>query len=68
MALTVLATGFGRLTFAEFAEGVRPLLREQFMPIEEVVMCLLQDFQVTEIARHLPEVEVVQSAINPNFK
>ena len=68
VALTVLATGFGRLTLAEFAKGLRPLLREQFITIEEVVLCLLQDFQVTELARHLPEVEVVQSAINPNFK
>jgi O-acetyl-ADP-ribose deacetylase (regulator of RNase III) len=68
VALTVLATGFGRLTLAEFAKGLRPLLGEQFITIEEVVLCLLQDFQVTELARHLPEVEVVQSTINPNFK
>jgi O-acetyl-ADP-ribose deacetylase (regulator of RNase III) len=68
VALTVLATGFGRLTLAEFAKGLRPLLGEQFITIEEVVLCLLQDFQVTELARHLPKVEAVQSAINPNFK
>jgi len=68
VALTVLATGFGRLTFAEFAQGVRPLLEEPFIPIEDVFICLLQDFEVTVLARHLPEVEVVQSAIKSNVK
>lgn len=68
VALTVLATGFGRLTLAEFAKGVRPLLGEQFTPLEEVVMCLLQDFQVTELAKHLPEVEVIQVGINAHPK
>jgi len=68
VALTALATGFGRLTFAEFAQGVRPLLTEQFTPIEEVVICLLLDFEVAELARQLPEAEVVQDAIKPKLK
>src|SRR5215472_8190800 len=33
VALTALATGFGRLTFAEFAQGIRPLLNESFSPV-----------------------------------
>jgi hypothetical protein len=68
VALTALATGFGRLTFAEFAQGVRPLLEEQFMPIEEVVICLLLDFEVVELARQLPEAEVVHDTIKPKLK
>ena len=63
IALTALATGFGRLTLAEFAQGVRPLLTETFTPIEEVVICLLLDFEVAELAKHLPEAEIGQDMI-----
>jgi O-acetyl-ADP-ribose deacetylase len=66
VALTVLATGFGRLTYPEFARGVRPLLTENFLPIEQVVMCLQHDFEVSKLASCLPEVEVVHSEIKPN--
>jgi len=59
VAMTALATGFGRLTLAEFAEGIRPLLRENISPIAEIVICLLLDFEVVELARHLPEIECV---------
>jgi O-acetyl-ADP-ribose deacetylase (regulator of RNase III) len=59
VALTALATGFGRLTFAEFASGLHPLLKANFPPIEEVAICLLLDFQVTELGSQLPEVECI---------
>jgi O-acetyl-ADP-ribose deacetylase (regulator of RNase III) len=55
VAFTVLATGFGNLSLAEFAQGVRPVLNDEFPPIEEVVFGLLLDFQVAELARHFPE-------------
>lgn len=61
VALTALATGFGRLTLAQFAEGIRPLLNETFPPIEQVVVCLLLDFEVAELARHLPQIERIPS-------
>jgi O-acetyl-ADP-ribose deacetylase (regulator of RNase III) len=64
VALTVLATGFGRLTYPEFAQGVRPLLTENFSPIDQVVMCLQHDFEVTKLANCFPEVEVVRCAPN----
>jgi O-acetyl-ADP-ribose deacetylase (regulator of RNase III) len=60
VALTALATGFGRLTFAEFALGIKPLLLEPFSPVNEVVICLLLDFQVAELARQLPEIQTEQ--------
>lgn len=56
VALTALATGFGHLTFAEFGKGIKPLLSESFPPINEVAICLLLDFQVAELAHHLPEI------------
>src|SRR6185436_18125881 len=42
VALTALATGFGRLSLGQFAEGVRPLLDQEFPPIEDVCICLLE--------------------------
>lgn len=59
VALTALATGFGKLTFDEFAQGVRPLLNESISPINEVAICILLDFQALDLARHLPEIEYV---------
>ncbi len=64
VALTALATGFGRLSFAEFAEGLRPLLKAGFPPIDEIVICLLLDFEVTELDRHLPE--LTQNQLTPD--
>jgi len=57
VAFTVLATGFGHLTMADFAAGIRPVLNDQLPPVEEVVLGLLQDHQVAELARQLPELE-----------
>jgi O-acetyl-ADP-ribose deacetylase (regulator of RNase III) len=59
VALAALATGFGHLSLAQFAEGVRPLLRLEFQPIEEVCICLLEDYRVRELAEYLTEVAVV---------
>lgn len=57
VAFTVLATGFGNLTLADFAQGIRPVLHDEFPPIEEIVFGLLQDYQVAELSKHLPELE-----------
>ena len=66
VALTALATGFGRLTFAEFAQGIRPLLAENFSPVNEVVICLLLDFEVEKLAHHLPEIKSVVTKEKPS--
>lgn len=66
VALTALATGFGRLTFAEFAQGIKPLLTEAYPPVNEVVICLLLDFEVEELARHLPEIKCVVTKEKPS--
>ncbi len=57
VAFTVLATGFGNLSLADFAQGVRPILNDEFPPVEEVIFGLLLDFQVAELAKHFPELE-----------
>lgn len=59
VALTALATGFGHLSLAEFAEGIRPILGREFPPIEEICICLLEDYRVRELAEHLPGVTVI---------
>ena len=54
VALTALATGFGGLSFEEFAQGLQPWWSATCPPIEEVVICLLQDFERDELQRHFP--------------
>ena len=55
VALAALATGFGHLSLAEFAEGIRPPVGREFTPAAEVCICLLEDYRIDELARHLPE-------------
>lgn len=43
VALTALATGFGRLSMEKFAKGIAPLRAAQFPPVEEVVVCVKSD-------------------------
>ncbi len=53
VALTALATGFGRLTLRQFGEGVLPLLAANFPPIEEVVICVRHESDRDELLRVL---------------
>jgi O-acetyl-ADP-ribose deacetylase (regulator of RNase III) len=59
VALTALATGFGHLSLAEFADGIRPLLGRAFPPIDEVCICLMEDYRVRELSEHLKGVTVI---------
>jgi O-acetyl-ADP-ribose deacetylase (regulator of RNase III) len=59
VALVALATGFGHLTLGQFAEGIRPLMRQEFPPLEEVCICLLEDYRVHELAQHLPDAVMI---------
>jgi O-acetyl-ADP-ribose deacetylase len=54
VALTALATGFGHLTLAQFGEGLVPLQDREFPPIEDVRICLLEDYRVRELAQAMP--------------
>ena len=53
VALAALATGFGRLTLAQFADGIRPLLSREFPPIESVCIALLEDWRARELGQLL---------------
>jgi O-acetyl-ADP-ribose deacetylase (regulator of RNase III) len=56
VALTALATGYGRLPVADFARGLAPLLHLKFPPVTEVVVCLrdLDDAEVLSVALAIP--------------
>jgi O-acetyl-ADP-ribose deacetylase (regulator of RNase III) len=53
VVLPALATGFGNLTLKDFANAVHPLLDRDFTPINEVCICLIEDYRVAELADHL---------------
>ena len=40
VALTALATGFGRMSMAGFAAAVAPVRRAEYPPVDEVVVCV----------------------------
>jgi O-acetyl-ADP-ribose deacetylase len=58
VALAALATGFGHLSLAELAQGLQPLLLKDFSPVDEIVICLLEDYRARELASHLPNAEL----------
>lgn len=62
VALTALATGYGRLSMRQFAEGVRPLTEVEFPPLAEVVVCVRHASERDELMAGLPENRNVRSA------
>lgn len=53
VTLTALATGFGDLTLPDFANALRPLLSVDFPPIEEICLCLMEDYRLRQLADSL---------------
>ena len=53
VALTALATGFGRLSMHQFAEAVSPLLRLEYPPVAEVRICVKSRDERDELAAAL---------------
>jgi hypothetical protein len=53
VTLTALATGFGDLSLPDFADAIRPLLGMDFRPIEEVCICLIEDYRLAQLAESL---------------
>ncbi len=53
VALTALATGYGKLTLRKFAEGIAPLMSQKFPPIHEVVICVRNETSRDELAATL---------------
>ena len=57
VALAALATGYGRMPLAEFATGLRPLLKESFGTVQEVLLGVQSAEKHAELAALLPELE-----------
>src|SRR4051794_36392835 len=57
VALTALATGYGRLTLSQFGQGLIELLSDEFPPIREVVIVVRRREDVTDVSRAAPGVE-----------
>ena len=53
VALTALATGFGDLSISGFGDAVRPLLNADFSPVDEVCICLMEDYRLSDLADSL---------------
>jgi len=49
VALAALATGFGNLTLADFAEGVAPVLALDVAPVEDIYISLIHDYRFEEL-------------------
>ena len=58
VALTALATGYGRLSIGQFAEGLLDVVAEDFPPIREVVIGVRGADEVPELGRIVPGVTV----------
>jgi O-acetyl-ADP-ribose deacetylase (regulator of RNase III) len=56
VALTALATGYGRLSMRRFAEGIAPLTALEFPPLSEVFVCVRHADQLKELAAALPNI------------
>jgi O-acetyl-ADP-ribose deacetylase (regulator of RNase III) len=50
VTLTALGTGFGNLTLPGFALALQPLLSIDYPPIEEVCLCLMEDYRLAQLA------------------
>jgi O-acetyl-ADP-ribose deacetylase (regulator of RNase III) len=60
VALAAVATGYGRLSMAEFARGLRGVLAQAFPPLERVVVGLRSRYDVEELLALVPELEVAE--------
>jgi O-acetyl-ADP-ribose deacetylase (regulator of RNase III) len=54
VALTALATGYGRLSMRQFAEGISSLISSEYPPIREIVVCVRNKSNLDELTDALP--------------
>lgn len=58
VALTALATGYGRLSMRQFADAVRPLAALELPPLETVIVCVRHGWERDELSKGLPHARV----------
>lgn len=58
VALTALATGYGRLSIDQFAHGLLGIMAEDFPPIRDVIVGVRGSADLLELTRVAPTIEV----------
>ncbi|HET6248757.1 MAG TPA: macro domain-containing protein [Tepidisphaeraceae bacterium] len=53
VALAALATGYGRMSMKQFAEGIAPLIGSPHLPIDDVTICVRTAADAEELANAL---------------
>jgi O-acetyl-ADP-ribose deacetylase (regulator of RNase III) len=49
VALTAIATGYGHLSIRDFGTAIQPLLRQEWPPVEEIVIGIRHEDEVAEL-------------------
>lgn len=57
VALTAVATGYGRMSIPDFAAGLRRVIGEAFPPVDRVTIGLRSRFDAEELRALMPELE-----------
>ena len=57
VALTAVATGYGRMSMPDFAVGLRRVVGDAFPPLERVTIGLRSSFDAEELLALMPELE-----------
>lgn len=57
VALTAVATGYGRMSISDFAAGLRRIIGEAFPPLERVTIGIRSPFDADELLALMPELE-----------
>jgi len=57
VALTAIGTGYGRMSMAGFAQAIRSIMRDDFTPIEQIVLGLRSPDDVGELMNLIPELD-----------
>lgn len=65
VALTAVATGYGRLSMLDFAAGFRRIIEEPFLPIERVIIGIRSPYEAEELFALAPELEKAEWAPMP---
>lgn len=57
VALTAVATGYGRMSIPDFAAGLHRVIDEEFPPLERVIIGLRSPFDAEELLTLMPKLE-----------
>lgn len=62
VALAAVATGYGRLSMVQFAQGLGGVMKRAFPPLERVILGLRSRYDVEELLALVPQLEAAESS------